>query len=239
VEVARIRDQIREPTMGQIRLQWWREVIEQAPRGDLRKHPVAEALGAAIRAHGLPREPFERLLVARERDLENEPPASLAELESYAEATSSALIELALGILGERSEAVREAARHVGIAWALTGLLRAVPYHASRRQIFLPRDLSAVTGLDIEAVVAGRPGEPLRRLARRIGEAALGHLREARALRPSVPRRAVPALLPAVLADRYLDRLERGGFSLFDTAMLCPGGERPLRLLWAALRGRY
>jgi phytoene synthase len=239
VEIARIRDQIREPMMGQIRLQWWREVIEHAPRGDLRQHPVAQSLGAAIRAHALPAGPFEALLVARERDLENEPPESLAALEAYAEATSSGLIDLALGILGERGDAARAAARHVGIAWALTGLLRAVPFHAGRRQVFLPRDLIAAAGLDIEALIAGRPGETLRLVARQVGEAARAHLRQARALRVSVPRTAVPALLPAVLADRALDRLERGGFSLFDAAVQRPAGDRALRLLWAALRRRY
>jgi phytoene synthase len=237
VEIGRIRDQIREPMMGQIRLQWWREVIEHAPKGDLRKHPVAQALGAAIRAHALPGGPFEALLAARERDLDNEPPATLAELELYAEATSSGLLDLVLGILRQHGEGPREAARHAGIAWALTGLLRAVPFHASRRQIFLPRDLMATAGLDVEAMVAGRSGAPLQAVARQIGEAARGHLRQARAR--SVPRTAVPALLPAVLADRYLARLERAGFSLFDTALARPPGDRALRLLWAALRGRY
>ncbi|HEX2115249.1 MAG TPA: phytoene/squalene synthase family protein [Alphaproteobacteria bacterium] len=239
VEVARIRELVREPMMGQIRLQWWREVIEHAPQGDLRQHPVAQSLGAAIRAHALPQGPFEALLVARERDLDNEPPETLSELEAYAQATSSGLIELSLHLLGERGAAVREAAQHVGIAWALTGLLRAMPYHASRRQIFLPRDMSAAAGLDIEAMIAGRAGEPLRVVARQVGDAARVHLRKARALRADVPRTAVPALLPAVLADRYLGRLERRGFSLFDPSVQRPAGDRAARLLWASLRGRY
>jgi NADH dehydrogenase [ubiquinone] 1 alpha subcomplex assembly factor 6 len=239
VEVARIRELIREPMMGEIRLQWWREVIEHAPQGDLRKHPVAQALGAAIRTHALPVAPFEALLVARERDLGNEPPENLAALESYAEATSSGLIGLALGVLGEKGAPAHRAARHVGIAWALTGLLRAVPHHAARRQIFLPHDMTEAAGLDIETLIAGRPGEPLRMVARQLAEAARTHLRQARALRPSVPRAAGPALLPAVLADRHLGRLERHGFSLFDVSVQRPAGDRALRLLWASLRGRY
>lgn len=239
VEIARIREQISEPMMGQIRLQWWREVIEHAHQGDLRQHPVALALGRAIRSHALPPQPFETLLVARERDLENDPPASLAELETYAQDTSATLIELALGLLSQNDQVSRTAGRHVGIAWALAGLLRAVPFHAARRQIFLPRDLTAAAGLDIEALVAGRPGEPLRQAAGEIAAAARRHLAAARSLRRDVPRAAVPALLPAVLADRYLDRLERGGFSLFDGTMQRPAGDRAVRLLWAALRGRY
>jgi NADH dehydrogenase [ubiquinone] 1 alpha subcomplex assembly factor 6 len=238
-EIARIREQITEPMMGQIRLQWWREVIEHAHQGDLRQHPVALALGRAIRSHALPLQPFETLLVARERDLENEPPATLAELETYAQDTSATLIELALRLLQQKDQASRRAGRHVGVAWALTGLLRAMPFHASRRQIFLPRNLTDAAGLDIEALVAGRPGEPLRWVAGELVGVARRHLAAARALRPEVPRAAVPALLPAVLADRYLDRLERSDFSLFDGTMQRPAGDRAVRLLWAALRGRY
>jgi phytoene synthase len=239
VEIARIREQVSEPMMGQIRLQWWREVIEAAPQGDLRKHPVALALGHAIRGYALPQQPFETLLDARERDLENEPPATLTSLESYAQDTSATLIELVLTILREGGEAARSAGRHVGVAWALIGLLRAVPYHAGRRQVFLPRDLTASAGLEIEALVAGRPGAPLQAVARQIATRAREHLQQARALRRAVPRGAVPALLPAVLATRYLERLERSGFSLFDGALQRPAGDRAVRLLWAALRGRY
>lgn len=239
VEVARIRDLVREPMMGQIRLQWWREVIEHAHKGDLRQHPVALELGAAIRAHMLPGQPFEALLTARERDLDDEPPASLAELEAYAQDTAATLIELVLAILRQTDGGARMAGRHVGIAWALTGLLRAVPFHAARRQIFLPRDLMAAAGLDIEALLAGRPGDALRVVVGEVAAAARRHLAAARALRGEVSREAVPALLPAVLASRYLGRLERRGFSLFDGSLQRPPGDRAARLLWAALRGRY
>ncbi len=239
VEIAKVRETVSEPMMGQIRLQWWREVIENAPQGDLRKHPVAMALGAAIRDHGLPAEPFERLLVARESDLVDEPPETLAELEAYAEATASTLIELALTVLRADDDAARAVARHVGVAWALTGLLRAVPFHAARRQVLLPRDLTRAAGLDVGRMLDGRPDDALPTVARQVAEAARAHIDAARALRDRVPRAAVPALLPAVLATRYLKRLERGGFSLFDAAGQRPPGDRAVRLLWAALRGRY
>ena len=76
--------------LGQIRLQWWRENIAAAFEGGaVRHHPVVEALTAAIREFALTREHFDRLIDAREADLEDEPPASLAALEDYAEATSA------------------------------------------------------------------------------------------------------------------------------------------------------
>src|SRR5216684_2638012 len=133
-EIARVRERVIEPTLGRIRLEWWRETIAAAYEdGQARRHIVVEPLTAAIREHGLTREHFDRLIDARERDLDDEAPASLASLatlEDYAEATSARLIHLALEILGVRDPAARQAGRHVGIAYALAGLLRAMPYQA-------------------------------------------------------------------------------------------------------------
>lgn len=239
VEVAKIREVVTEPIMGQIRLQWWREIVEGAPRGDLRKHPVALGLSDTIRERGLTHEPFERLLTAREFDLTEEAPANLDALESYADATAATLVQLALEALAQHDEASRVAGRHIGIAWALTGLLRAVPFHANRRRLYLPADLLAQHGIAPDRLFEGRAGDALRPVAQTIVERARTHLRDARALRSDVPRGALAALLPATLADIYLNRIERAGFRLFDPALQRPAGERALRLGWSALRGRF
>ena len=239
IEVAKVREVIREPMMGQIRLQWWREAIERALTGDPRHHPVALALAEAIRVRSLPHASFERLLDAREFDLSEGPPEDLAALEAYAEATSSTLVQLSLAVLGEWGEKVQEAGRHAGIAWALTGLLRAVPFHAAQRRLYLPNDLLRRQGVRSDRLFEGRPEEGLTNVARIVAERAREHLAQARALRRHVPRGAVPALLPARLADLHLGRLERRGFALFDPALQRPAADRALRLAWAALRGRY
>src|SRR5215472_11726653 len=77
-EIARIRETVHEPMLGQIRLQWWREAIDAA-YGDAspRRHEVVEPLTAAIRAHSLNRAHFDRLIDARERDLNEAPPETL------------------------------------------------------------------------------------------------------------------------------------------------------------------
>src|SRR5215831_15489085 len=137
-EIARVRETVTQPMLGQIRLQWWRENIAAAfEGGPVRRHIVAEPLTAAIRGAALSREHFDRLIDARETDLEDDPPAALADLEGYAEATSARLIYLALEILGVHDDAADEAARHVGIAYALAGLMRsmAFPLRAGRRFI--------------------------------------------------------------------------------------------------------
>src|SRR5215831_12123767 len=146
-EIARVRETVTQPMLGQIRLQWWRENIAAAfEDGVVRHQPVAERLSAVIREVPLTRDHFERMIDARESDLKEEPLADLSALENYAEASSSRLIHLALEALGVRDPAAHEAGFHIGIAYALTGLLRAMPFQARAGRCFIPTEIAAQTG---------------------------------------------------------------------------------------------
>jgi phytoene synthase len=236
-EVARVGETVSEPIIGQMRLQWWRDAIAEVASGTPRKHPVVAGL-VEVLAVGIAPEDFEPILVGRERDLEPASPADLAALEDYAEATSATLVRLAVRLLGADDEATHAAARHVGIAWALVGVLRAVPFLAQRRRSLLPADLVAATGLDLDALhegrLGGRSGAALAAVAQAVATCAESHLALARRARASRAARA--ALLPASLAHMHLRRLARADFALFD-----PGLRRPdsgaWRLLLAWLRG--
>ncbi len=238
-EIARVRESVREPMLGQIRLQWWSEAIDSAyGGGPVRRHEIVEAITTVIRERRLGRAQFDRLIDARERDLDDEPPATLAALEDYAEGSSAPLIYLALEVLEAARPTALEAARHVGIAYALSGLVRAMPMHAPAGRSFIPAALSAETGLDPRDYAALRPTPALRQAVETIAVAARGHLAAARELRRDVPTAALPALLPARIAHNALRRLERAGFDPFAGAALTD----PLqswRLTWAALRKRF
>lgn len=238
-EIAKVAEVVNEPIAGQIRIQWWREGLDGIFSGTPRKHQVAEAVSAAIQRRGLSRAPFERLLDARERDLDETPPRTLEALEAYAEETSASLIALALEILDARDEASQTAGRHVGIAWALVGLARAVPFHAAQRRLMLPGNIAWEAGLDLHDLFELRQPKEVQPVVQAVATRAREHLDAATALRPRADSRAVPALLPATLARQYLKVLERHGYDPFEprVQMTLPG--RPLRLLWAATTGRY
>jgi phytoene synthase len=218
-EIARVRESVTQPMLGQIRLQWWRENIAAAfEGGPVRHHPVAEALTTVIRGLRLSRDHFDRLIDGRETDLGDEPPASLGALEDYAEATSARLVYLALEVLGVHDAPASDAGLHVGIAYSLTGLLRAMPFRT--RQI-IPADIPGPNGVTELAAAASR------------------HLQAARARRNRIPRSALPALLPAVIAERSLTRLKRAGDNPFDPALATPDPLQSWRLAAAALFNRF
>ena len=239
-EIARVRETVTQPMLGQIRLQWWREVLGTAYAGaPARQNPVAVSLSAVIREFGLSREPFDRLIDIRERDLADEPPASLAALEDYAEGSSAALVHLALQVLGVREATIEETARQVGIAYALAGLLRAMPFHARAGRTYIPADVGERARLDPGDYAAGRGTPALRAAVREIAVAAVRHLRAAREGRPASPRSAIAALLPAIVAGRFLARLRRAEYDPFAPVLAVPDPLQIWRLAAAALLNRF
>lgn len=230
LEIARVREVASQPLIGQIRLAWWREMIAEAfAGGPVRRHEVATPLAEAIRTHRIRRERLDALVDGRERDLDPAPPQTMAELVLYAEATSSRLVEAEMDVLG----AEHAAARPAGIAWALVGLLRAVPFHAAGRRSWIP----AETGLG-EAERFG-PSPAMARAAKAVAQIAETHLAEARTFRGSLPAAALPAFLTLRVAGRYLRVLKAVGYDPWSVAVSRPDPWAALRMGSGALLRRF
>ena len=240
-EIARAREMVREPILGQMRLQWWRETISAIYEGGpVRRHEVGEPLAATICDRGLSRACFDRLIDAREADFADAPPADLAALEAYAEATGAPLVRLALECFSVRGDAAEQAGRALGTAYALAGLLRALPFHAGARRLYLPADRLAAKGLDPERTIFARKSAPaLREIVSEVAARAHAHLDAARERRKDIPRRALPALLPAVVAARALKRLSHARYDPFAPSVQRPDGGLALALALAAASGRF
>lgn len=240
-EIARARESVREPMMGLMRLQWWRDALDEIHAGaPPRRHEILTPLAAAIAAHRLSQEHFKALLDTRARDMDDTPPASLAALEAYAAGSSSRLLLLALEVLGVSDAASAAAADAVGTAYALSGLLVAAPFHARLRRLYLPQELIARHGVDLERSLFSWKSSPaLAAVAREIATSAHGHLAEARRARRDVPRAALPVLLHGAIAERRLRQLERFGFDVMEPRLAAEDTLQSARLAWAALRRRF
>jgi phytoene synthase len=260
LEIARAREQVSEAMLGRIRLQWWRDALAEiyagAPRAGAallysngpggstpgpapRRHAVIEPLAAAVARHGLDRAMFERMIDAREADMESAPPRDLKALMDYAEGTAGGLAALSLAVLGVTSEAAGDAAQDVAVAWALIGLLRATAFHARAKRQYLPLELMEKHGASQRDLFELRAHAGLSAVARDVAAAARERLAKARAARRGVPPAALPVLLPAVLAGRYLKTLERLSFDPLSPAIAGRDRFAAWRVTAAALLGRY
>ncbi len=238
LEIARIRGQVSEPLLGEIRLQWWREGIEAIYQNQtVRQHPVLLALEVAIRECSLPRQPFDAMMDAYGAALTATQPASVLELERHLDATSGALIRLAAAITG--GDAASDAVlRHAALAWGMTGLLRNIGFHASRRQIFLPAELTHAAGLIPDFVFRGTNSQELKKVIKAVAGQAAGHLEAARSAQSVLSRRLLPVLLPAVLSQLYLRQIARRNYNPFLIQPPIPAFRRQIRMAWAMWRRR-
>jgi NADH dehydrogenase [ubiquinone] 1 alpha subcomplex assembly factor 6 len=95
------------------------------------------------------------------------------------------------------------------------------------------------TGVEIGDLFELRPSAALNAAVERLAARAQDHLVRARALRPRVPRGALPAVLPAALAQMHLKALRTSGYDPFAPAVQRERPGRVWRLAWANLIGRY
>lgn len=175
-ELAHVGEAVREPMMGEIRLQWWREGLEGARKGEPRRHDVLEALSETFKSLELPQLLFDELIDARAADFSEAPFFNDRERDLYLDATSANLMRLAARVLGA-GDLFDALARDAGIAYGLAGLLRSQSHHAARGKQFLSN-------------------------AQTVAHDARAHFTRAREQR--IPRETIAAFLPAALVPLYL-----------------------------------
>ncbi len=217
LEVARAPFVTKEPMIAEMRLQWWRDAVEEiASGGVVRSHEVATPLAQVAREAELPEAVLDALVAARRWDINADPFEDQAALDAHLDATAGGLMWLtakALGAGDEEEAAVRQAGFGHGVAlWLL-----AIPAFEERGK---------------RPLVDGRP-EAVRDFARH----GLDALREAR--RFGVSKQAVPALRAAWQAEGVLKRaIAEPGRVIYGALAPAPGRARAALMLKAAT-GRW
>lgn len=217
IEVSRAPWVTDEPIIAEMRLQFWRDVIEELAQGrPPRAHEVVAPLAAAIPAAligGL-----DRLVVARRWDVYREPFADRAAFDAYLDDTAATLVCVAGRALGA-PVAAEAVLRDAGWAFGLANYLRAIPALATAGRLPL------VDGRP--EAVADLAGEGLLRLAR------------ARGARGLVPRTAIPAFFAGFRAEATLRAAQADPARVGAGALPGAGLRDALRLAAMAATGRW
>ena len=231
VEVVRVREHVTQPLPGEIRLQWWADMLSGQAHGGVEGNPVAAELLLAIHDFNLPVERLSRLVEEHRVDLYSDPMPTMAVLESYLTNTCSALFALAAQITARSSATSDHLARHAGLALGLTEVIVNLPRDTSRHQLFLPLDLLESHGCGAEELLACRDTPALRLSLDRLRNEAGQHLATALSLLADVPPPARAAFLRLAMVRRDLVRLSRS-----DRNPFLPQPESRLRTLWTLWR---
>jgi len=187
LEILHIGEQVQEPLLGEMRLQWWHDSLMAALKKDIQhtgikeqnsaetlpimaqQNPVIAAVTVAINRYNLPPAAFLCLCEAARFDLYRDIMPSRAALETYCTALYGTVLQLACRILGgETSNLADKTCRHGGVAQGLAALIRHLPRTQRQGKIYIPADILASMGVDEQSLrnnVAGQ--EPAENLAKR------------------------------------------------------------------------
>lgn len=244
VEIASIKDGTTVRSSGSVeascmRMHWWREAVEDMYRDDpasntTRKnkaavrHAVVRSLHRAVQDHGLTKRFLDKMVDARERDLECEQLDTMRDLVRYGEDTWASLMYLSLESVGVRDPVADDVAFHIGVAHAITTTLRSTPHRAARGELSIPLEL--MERHSIPSTYLLRPENDSFRPALRdavfeMASVARSHLNKARELQGQVPTAGRVSLLPAVGAGMYLEKLDRvADFDVLHTGLYVDEG---------------
>ncbi|MEH2477648.1 phytoene synthase [Nitrobacteraceae bacterium AZCC 2146] len=235
-EIVRVRELVSQPLPGEIRLQWWTDMLAGVGHGNVESNPVAAELLLAIRTHDLPVDRLSKLIDAHIFDLYNDPMPDLPVLESHISDTLSTLFALSARILGPSSETIDHCADHAGLAQGVAHLIATLPFDTARRQLFLPLDMLMQHGSSAEEVFAGKITPPIRAALDQLIAGAREQLATAQALLPEVPAEARRAFLPLALVTRDLERMANADVDPF--ALHVRSRLRTLWTLWRASKSK-
>lgn len=235
-EITRIRDAVTEPSLGEIRLQWWQDTLDSIYHQDVQVHPVAIALARAIKTADLPKHALKNLVAAHVFDFYSDPMPTLVDLEGYLGETSSALIQLASLILaGHDGLENAEVSGLAGVAYGMAGLLRSLPLHQRRQQCFIPLDVLNARDLEPHNLSGREHEAALGIVLAELREKTRARLYEARKMAWTIKPAAQPAFLHVALTEPYLNALAKQG-----TAVLRNGAEisqwRKQWILWSSAK---
>lgn len=229
LEVSLVRSRVRQAVAGEIRLQWWQDVVDGERAGEAAAHPVAAALVDTIDRAALPRAPFGDMLDAYRMDLYDEPPVDLPALERRFAATRAIPIRLGARALGAGA-ASDSASDDAGIAIGFADFLDELRGEHRPR---LPVALLARHGATQEDVAAGRATPEVQAAIADLRIAARARLAGLRAKRKGLGD-AGPAFLRAALVEPRLERGQRAADPFVPLVPL-PQWRRQWRM-WRAAR---
>lgn len=216
-EITRVPDLVNEPMPGEIRLQWWRDVLTGGTTTETQGHPVAAAVKEAVSAHGLPIQSLLDMIDARAGDFYADRFSSQNDLEAYCGETASALFQLSI-LIGSPENAPRsaDASGHGGCAWEITRLLGRLSLDRRKGKCSVPLDILASVGTDADTFSTGSVGESHLRAVSAMSALAREHLARFESAISDLEKPSQLIFLPASLVSGRLKRIESLGNDVFE-----------------------
>ncbi|MEO9458984.1 MAG: phytoene/squalene synthase family protein [Lentilitoribacter sp.] len=220
-EISRIRDLIKEPLPGEIRLQWWREVTAEAARKDeASANPLALAVNEVINHHNINRASFDGYCRSRIFDLYDDPMPDKLTYEGYCGETASTLLQWSCQIIDpDISKITANACGHAGIAQSVAGHLALLPQHISRGQVYIPNEFLKECDIDRAQFLSANDKEANAKVLNLFLDYGEEHLAKARDEITRLPDHMRQAFLPLAYTVRIYKKTRKMGAQACATSV--------------------
>lgn len=232
VEIAQIKDQVHDYKIGEMRLKFWIDALNNTYKGNPPRSPVMLALHTILQKYSLSKHYFKRLIDIRLEKLKDYSFNDMSAIEKYTEYNSSSIYYLLLQAHGVTNINADHAASHMGKAHGIVNLIRSVPYNASKRVNMLPQDILMKHNVSTEAVLQGQSSKDLQNVIYDIASYGKLHLDATISLKRKVEKEAHLIFLPIICLQKYLNELRRADFNIFDARLQKKNHLLPLYLYW-------
>lgn len=219
LEIRKITRTVREPMAGEIRLQWWREVLQGSRNAEAAASPLASAVLEFTQRHSISSQIWDNYLDGRIFDLYDDAVEDQAAFEAYAGQTEGTMLQLACLVLDRgQSSSAAQVSGFLSCAMALWDrALRPMLYSESPAPAhlisniagYLPPQLRQDAGLQSNPYLGAETVDSRHALSE-ICAATEAYLEKARMAADAVPATLHPAFLHTAPMVLSLSKLRHG-----------------------------
>ncbi|AGF75640.1 phytoene/squalene synthase family protein [Bartonella vinsonii] len=240
-EIARIRETVHDPLIGEIRLRWWYDSIADDKMQNSQNNPILSDLFTAITLFNLPRKAFIRYCDAQILDLYHNPITTLHDLEFYCSETASIILQLSCQILAaEAAQDFTDIYKCGGIVQGFSGILRLLSFMQSRYQYYLPTDMLKAVGVNREDLESHRVNDKQKcHIVEAMVALSRDHYRKFYKDFCTLPKNLKPAFLPLAIIPASLQKAEQLGAEIFQESATLPLIHRYWLITKAAITGNF
>ncbi|MFQ6023052.1 MAG: presqualene diphosphate synthase HpnD [Acidiferrobacterales bacterium] len=233
-EVGEVTDECHEPAVARIKLEWWRQEIDNTFRGKP-THPICKALVSTVHTYGMPKDHFLEFIDGVEMDLNQGRYNTFGELTSYCQRVGAVMGLLSTPILEYTDPTTLQCARELGIALQLTEILLDVRKHARRNHVYIPIEDLTRFDVPVADIMNGIETSNFRSLIAFEMERIEHHYACAIERLPKNDRlRQLPALIMAAIYRATLDEVRKDGYRILNHSIALT----PVRKFWIAYKTR-
>ncbi len=196
--------------MGEIRLTYWREILEGKRNSEISNNPIAKEILRVLKDYNLPNSALISLIKARYFDLYSDNMLNMRDFEIYAGKTISILYQYSATILNNGRQIKNgNSAGHLGVAHALIGHLLAFNHNVARKKLFLPLNYFSKANISLREIYAKQRQKDVGNILNSLLIEAKRHLDIAKSEIILLPTHIRPAFAQIAILDRQLANLEQ------------------------------